>query len=59
MLFQKKRDPDPEKCECADLTQVDGEGDKYHPRDANGRRTGHDPRCEHYVPPPHRRRGRD
>lgn len=47
----RKRDPDPEICDCQELTQIDGSAHKYHPKDKNGRPTGHDPACEHYVPP--------
>jgi hypothetical protein len=49
---KKKPDPDPKLCDCSERTQVDGQGDKYWPKDASGKPTGHDPTCEYYKRPP-------
>lgn len=48
----KQTHPDPEKCDCQELTQVDGQGQKYWPKDKNGKPTGHHPECEFYQSPP-------
>jgi hypothetical protein len=51
MFGRKNRNPAPDVCDCQELTQVDGEGDRYYPKDSNGKPTGHHPECEYYVPP--------
>ena len=53
-IKRAKSHPDPEKCDCTEKTQVDGQGGKYWPKDRNNKPTGHDPTCEYYVPPPAR-----
>jgi hypothetical protein len=50
-LKPKAKNPNHELCDCTEKTQVDGQGKKYWPRDANGKPTGHHPTCEYYVPP--------
>jgi hypothetical protein len=55
---QRKTNPDPKLCDCSEQTQVEGQGDKYWPKDASGKPTGHDPTCEYYKRPATHREAR-